>query len=211
MPTTPKGIYYPGPKFPAQISADMAQMGGQAVQKTSYLRVSTFNPTETITAPTSYTPSVGQGNGEAVDLTVPSGSGFEPVLWLSYMAQWKKTVSGATTSAAIFLNVNGAGSTQLKKINSAGGAPVVQEVVDSAAGTNYGFLYVNKDGIQGTAGGGVDTDVSAPNGFVMPEGVQIWGLGQGGGSIHIEIKFKASSGNIILGQRYLVAGYMAVA
>jgi hypothetical protein len=208
MPLTPKGIYYPGPKFPPQISEDMGAMAQNVFNGIEAMQMQTygFSP-ETIVAPTSYTSAAANGNGDSIDMNV--GSGQSPnsgMIWFNYHGLWKKTAT-ATTSAAIFLSVNGGTLTQLKKLNP-GGAPVVQEVNDTQAFFSPGFfgqLYCNRDGLAGNAGGNADTSF-ATNGFVMPPGVYIYGFDNPGMSVHIEVKYKTTAGNVVLGKRYVYLG-----
>jgi hypothetical protein len=211
MPTTPKGITYPGPKYPPQISTDMSQLGQDAYKAIDVFAMSRYTIPETITAPTSYTASAANGNGESVEFTAPSPTVSAPLvespIFVGYIGQWKKSTT-ATLNAAIFINVNNAGLTQLKQpVNN--GAPVVNELTDASAFSAPGFfgkLATTDSGLAGAAGGAADTTFPSTRTFILPPFCFIWGFQPGGSQIHVEIKFKASAGNVLLGTRYLFAG-----
>lgn len=216
MPTTAKGIYYPGPKYPAQISNDLNQMGSDVMSHINWIQVASFPP-EVITAPPAgtFVGSAFSGNGDSAELVLPGPSNGSPLqeslLWVNFFGQWKKSVA-STFTAAIFLNIDGAGLVQLKRINQ-GGAPFVQEVTDASAYTAPGFynlLSTNFSGLTAQAASPTDTDLNAPNGFVLPEGCWIWGLQPGGHQVHVEVRYKTTAGNIALGTRYMMAGTMRV-
>lgn len=202
MPTTSKGIRYPGPNYPPSIVEDMTDLGNDALNRIDNLAAHFNNGLDVVSNPVAY------ASAPIPDLcTVQSGPNSDFLLWVQFAGQWKK-VATATTSAAIFLNGN-----QLKgSVNN--GAPVVQEVADATAFSTpgfYGLLYTTSGGLAGTAAGTVDTSFTAPTGFVAGNlGAPVYIFGLAPGAYTVEVKYKSTAGNVVLGQRFLMAGVMKV-
>jgi hypothetical protein len=199
MPVTPKGIYYPGSKFPAQLIEDMSALGSNALAHIDGAGEFQSSGPTTLTAPTVYTSTPGLGDAVNISQTQTSSGSSENLLMIHFMAQWKKSVTN-TMNAAIFINGN-----QLKTpVNN--NVPVIQEAADATAFAAPGFynaLFTDRFGLTSSGGGTVDTGFSpSAQGIVLPMPVIVWGIAPGGSSV-IEIKYKATTGNIILGQRWL--------
>jgi hypothetical protein len=200
MPFTSKGIYYPNPSFPPQIVEDMGQLGPNILDRLDTLAAIGKNGPDTIINP-SVTYTAPGGGGDLINL--PLGAPTNSLLWFQYWAQAKKTVSGATFQIAVFINGN-----QLKvPVNNA--IPALQEVSESGAITGggfYGLVYTAPAGILYSAAGGTDTQFTAGTGFVSAGAAPIYIWGVGGSSVQIDVRYKLSSGNVVLGQRYILGG-----
>lgn len=209
MPNTASGIYYPDPNFAPQIIEDITAQAANVSRLLDDRALFFAAGPETITAPVAYTPSVGAGVGDRVTVNTaltPTGT-KESLVALHYLAQIRRSVTTATTSVAIFITPQSSGVPTQLKSPVANAIPAIQEGSDSAVYgtvTNYGLVRTRSQGIDmQAAGAATDTQFTYNLGVIFPAPVVIWGMPPD--TYFIDIRFKQTTGNIILGKRVLMA------
>jgi hypothetical protein len=122
---------------------------------------------------------------EVINIAVPATS----LLHIMYRAEWSKSDSGATATAAIFLDGD-----QLKYTPAPGPAtaPAVQEIANSENNIVWKPLYTDEGGItQSTASSNYSGDASSTGQVVKFTTVEV-----DTGTYDVSVRFKVSAGTV---------------